>query len=414
MRIKELSIRNFRGIKHLHICPDRNINIIIGENGAGKSSVLEAIVYLLSWFTARIINLKGNGQTIKPDDIHIDERDAEIDITIEVRVNDFLKEVKWNLYGSSRKLTKGGKTDLSEMMSLVKHFITQQEEETINSVPVLAHYKVNRSVVDIPLRVKNLKPDNIFEVYKTSFKNNTGFRTFFSWYRNREDLENERMRFENITEDPQLSAVREAFSKFFPGFGNMHVQRSPMSMVLTKDDKKFKLTQLSDGELCYLALISDISRKVVIANPNSDNPLHGSGIVLIDEVELHLHPQWQKEVVDKLKDVFPNIQFFITTHSPMVVSNINTNQMVVLKNGERVETSSSSYGQKIDEVLVDFFDIDNPRGVKVAKLIEDAKSALREKDKARFQELYDDIQKIISKTDDDMIAMTLEAKRIWD
>lgn len=414
MRIKELSIRNFRGIKHLHICPDRNINIIIGENGAGKSSVLEAIVYLLSWFTARIINLKGNGQTIKPDDIHIDERDAEIDITIEVRVNDFLKEVKWNLYGSSRKLTKGGKTDLSEMMSLVRHLIKQQEEGIINSVPVLAHYKVDRSVVDIPLRVKGLKPDNIFEIYKTSFKNNTGFRTFFSWYRKREDIENERMRFENIQEDPQLSAVREAFSKFFPGFGNMHVQRSPMSMVLTKDDKKLKLTQLSDGELCYLALISDISRKVVIANPNSDNPLHGAGIVLIDEVELHLHPQWQKEVVDKLKNVFPNIQFFLTTHSPMVVSNISTNQMVVLKNGERFETSSSSYGQKIDELLVHFFDIDNPRGVKVAKLIEDAKSALREKDKARFEDLYDDIQKIISKTDDDMIAMTLEAKRIWD
>lgn len=411
MIIKELSIRNFRGIKHLYIHPNKNINILIGENGAGKSSALEAIVYLLSWFTARITNLKGNGQAIKPDDIHIDEWDAEINITIEV--NDSFKEVKWNLYGSSRKLEKGGKTDLSEMMNLVRQYIVEQEKGTINSVPVLAHYKVDRSVVDIPLRVKNLKPDNIFEVYKTSFKNNTGFRTFFSWYRNREDLENERMRFDKILEDPQLAAVRNAFSQFFPGFSNMHVQRSPMSMVLTKDNKKFKLTQLSDGELCYLALISDISRKLVIANPSSDNPLHGSGIVLIDEVELHLHPEWQKEVVDKLKIVFPNIQFFITTHSPMVVSNINTEQMIILKNGEHHETSYSSFGQTIDGVLINFFDIDNPRGIKVAKLIENAKSALREKDKARFEILYDEIQKIISKTDDDMIAMKLEANRIW-
>lgn len=411
MRIKELSIRNFRGIKHLHIQPDKNINIIIGENGAGKSSVLESIAYLLSWFTARITNLKGNGQTIKPDDIHIGEWDAEIAITMEL--NESREEVKWSLYGSSRKLEKGGRTDLSAMMSLVRHYIKEQENGTISSVPVLAHYKVNRSVVDIPLRVKNLRPDNIFEVYKTSFKNNTGFRTFFSWYRNREDIENERLRYENISEDLQLAAVRSAFSKFFPGWGDMHVQRSPMSMVLTKDGEKLKLTQLSDGELCYLALISDISRKVVIANPNSEDPLQGCGIVLIDEVDLHLHPQWQKEVVDKLMNVFPNIQFFFTTHSPMVVSNINTEQMIILKNGERVEASSSSYGQKVDEVLIDFFDIDSPRGVKVAELIVDAKRALIEKDKARFEELYDEIKGYISNTDGDMIAMKLEAKRIW-
>lgn len=411
MRIKELSIRNFRGIKHLHLFPDQKINIIIGENGAGKTSVLDTVVYLLSWFTARISNLKGNGQTIKHDDIHVDEWDAEISVTVEVGENK--EEIKWSLYGSKSKLTKSGKTDLSEMMELVRGFILEREQQTISSVPVLAHYKVDRSVVEIPLRVKDTKPENIFEIYKTSFNNNTGFRAFFSWYRNREDLENEKVRFENLKEDPQLAAVRDAFSQFFTGYSNMHVQRSPMSIVLTKGDKQFKLSQLSDGELCYLALISDISRKMVIANPYADNPLHGHGIVLIDEIELHLHPQWQKETVDKLKKVFPNVQFFLTTHSPMVVSNIDTDQMIIMKDGSRVNTSYSSFGKKADEVLIELFGIDNPRGLEASKLLDDAKSALRDRNKVKFETIFNDIQKILSVTDSDLVAMRLEANRIW-
>ncbi len=411
MKIKELSIRNFRGIKHLHLVPDENINIIIGENGAGKSTVLESVVYLFSWFTARVSNLKGNGTVLKADDIHLGERDAEIAVTVQLQESGEL--VHWNLYGAKSKLTKGGKTDLTQLMQLVRDCIAKQEEGSLKAVPVLAHYKVDRSVVEVPLRVRDLQSDNIFEVYKTSFKNNTGFRSFFSWYRSREDLENERMRFAGGDEDRQLAAVRYAFSKFFPGYSNLHVQRAPMSMVLTKGDKQLKLTQLSDGELCYLALISDISRKLVIANPHAETPLHGHGIVLIDEVELHLHPQWQKEVLDKLRSVFPNVQFFITTHSPLVVSNISTDQMVLLRDGERVESSSVAFGKKVNDILIDFFGIANPRGVEMAELINDAKVALREKDRVTFDRLFELIKEGLAGTDSDVVAMQLEAHRIW-
>ncbi|SCD20201.1 putative ATP-binding protein [Proteiniphilum saccharofermentans] len=411
MKIKELKIRNFRRIDNLHILPDRQINVIIGENGAGKSSLLDAIAYLLSWFTARIVNLKGNGNTIKSDDISVTERDAEISVCLDPGNN--TPEIAWNLYGSRNKLEKAGKTDLSELMNYVKSLLSLKDSNSISSVPIVAYYRVNRSVTEIPLRVKKMEYGNIFEVYKTAFENKTGFRAFFSWYRNREDLENQRMRFENAGEDPQLSAVRRALSSFFPDYNDLHVRRNPMSMVLKKGDTLFNLNQLSDGEQCYLALISDLSRKLVIANPESQDPLKGHGIVLLDEIELHLHPSWQKGVIDKLKEVFPNIQFFITTHSPLVVSNINAEQLILMREGERVYTSSLSFGKEVNDILIDFFNLSSPRGIEMERSIEEAKKALRSNNREEYNRLMDKIKNQLPPSDKDVIAMTLEAYHLW-
>lgn len=411
MKIKELRIRNFRGIRELHIFPDHQINVIIGENGAGKSSLLDAMAYLLSWFTARIINLKGNGNTIKPDDISVMEKDAEISLCLDPGNN--IPELEWNLYGSRNKVEKSGKTNLSEMMNYVKSILSLNDNDSLSSVPIVAYYRVNRSVTEIPLRVKRREYETVFEVYKTAFDNKIGFRAFFSWYRNREDLENQRMRFENAGEDPQLSAVRRALYSFFPEYSDLHVRRNPMSMVLKKGNTLFNLNQLSDGEQCYLALIADLSRKLVMANPVSGDPLNGCGVVLLDEIELHLHPTWQKEAIDKMKTIFPNIQFFVTTHSPLVVSNINAEQLILMREGERIYSSSFPFGKEVNDILIDFFNLSSPRGVEMEQSIEEAKNALRANDRQKYHRLMDEIKKQLPPSDKDVIAMTLEAYRLW-
>lgn len=68
--------------------------------------------------------------------------------------------------------------------------------------------------------------------------------------------------------------------------------------------------------------LGDLTRRLVLANPSLDDPLLGEGIVLIDEIELHMHPKWQRRIIGVLKEVFPNIQFIITTHSPQVLGEI--------------------------------------------------------------------------------------------
>ncbi|MGN5028989.1 AAA family ATPase [Aeromonas rivipollensis] len=92
---------------------------------------------------------------------------------------------------------------------------------------------------------------------------------------------------------------------------------------LTNDGHNVTVEQLSDGQRIFLSLVADLARRMIMLNPRLDNPFEGSGIVLIDEIELHLHPQWQQDIIENLRTIFPNIQFIITTHSPIVLSTVD-------------------------------------------------------------------------------------------
>ena len=100
--------------------------------------------------------------------------------------------------------------------------------------------------------------------------------------------------------DRELDAVRNAIYKFMPEFNKIRVRRNPLQMVVEKKGEQLAVNQLSDGEKTYIALVGDLCRRLVLANPTLENPLEGEGIVLIDELDLHLHPQWQTEITTRL------------------------------------------------------------------------------------------------------------------
>ena len=105
--------------------------------------------------------------------------------------------------------------------------------------------------------------------------------------------------------DPQLEAVRRAVPILIDGFKNLRVQRAPLRMVVTKGASTLYVDRLSDGEKCLLAMVGDIARRLAMANPYADDPLLGGGVILIDEIELHLHPLWQRLVVPALEHMLP-------------------------------------------------------------------------------------------------------------
>lgn len=106
---------------------------------------------------------------------------------------------------------------------------------------------------------------------------------------------------------------------------------------------------MSDGEKCTIALFGDLARRMALANPNKDNPLDGEGIVLIDEIELHLHPLWQRRILNVLKKVFPNIQFIVSTHSPQVLGEAddtyNVLRLIMGDNGKLLISETPLYGK---------------------------------------------------------------------
>jgi predicted ATP-binding protein involved in virulence len=132
-------------------------------------------------------------------------------------------------------------------------------------------------------------------------------------------------------------------------------------MLINKNGETFNIDQLSDGEKNLITLVGDIARRLAIANPNSSMPLKGEGIVLIDEIDLHLHPSWQRLIISQLTKVFPNCQFLITTHSPQVISQVKSESLFLLKNKNNELSYSmalESYGLNTDRILEDLLDVD--------------------------------------------------------
>ncbi len=223
------------------------------------------------------------------------------------------------------------------------------------------HYPVNRAVLDIPLRIRTQHLFEPLEAYDGALvEGRSNFRLFFEWFRGREDLENETRIHDSLYRDDQLEAVRRAIKSLTPGFSDLRVQRSPLRMVVQKGDWTLYVDQLSDGEKCLLALAGDLARRLAMANPFADDPLLGGGVVLIDEIDLHLHPGWQRQVVPALEKTFPNCQFLVTTHSPAVLGHVDRDSVFILKPepaGVRAVRPDFSRGMDANRILEDLLDV---------------------------------------------------------
>ena len=329
MHIRQLTLERFRGASSLPLELDARLNVFVGMNGAGKSSVLDATAILLSWLVNRVKHTTASGRPITEPDIHNAETSANLEITLFNQETYFGWNVAKVRRGHVRKDVASVLISATATAKKLQALITESEGHT--NLPLLAYYPVNRAVLDIPLRIRARHSFDLLSAYDESLTGGANFRTFFEWFREREDLENEARRdretlFAEMNPakfpDPQLEAVREALSRFMPDFRNLTVRRNPLRMEVEKRGQRLTVNQLSDGEKCLMAMVGDIARRMAIANPVRKNPLEGEGIILIDEIDLHLHPKWQRMVVPKLVKVFPNCQFLISTHSPHVITHV--------------------------------------------------------------------------------------------
>jgi len=370
MKIKFLTLTHFRGAIGLPLVFKDQLNVFYGVNGAGKSTVLDALALMLSWAVSRIRHAGASGRPIAEDDITNGKSMASIELVCEAED----KPVEWKLL----KSRKGhpASDDRSSFQSLSEYAKSLQGQlaetgERFN-IPLFVHYPVNRAVLDIPLRIKEKHRFTLLSAHDDALTGGANFRTFFEWFREREDLENENRKYQGDLIKPEgycfpdrhLETVRQALAKFLPEFSNLTVRRNPLRMEVEKQGKRLSVNQLSDGEKCMIALIGDLARRLAIANPALDNPLLGSGMVLIDEIDLHLHPKWQRLVVPKLLEVFPGCQFVISTHSPHVITHVQPECLFLLMQtpeGAVAEKPNESYGKNVDRILEDLMGLETTR-----------------------------------------------------
>ncbi len=416
MKIKTLHLVNFRNAKDLRMDFDPNLNLFVGINGAGKTTVLSGIAILLSQVVARLRSPKGFGRKILNSDIHNLESHSILEITCQSSTED--DECTWHMTQTRKGRNPVVKADSNFVKSNFEAlnawaYSTRQlisdSNEKIN-IPLFVYYPVNRSVLDIPLRIRNTHNFELLEAYDSAFTVGANFRDFFEWFRNREDYENERFRDATQTdtrsagsgkfiEDMQLTSVRVAINNFLPEFSSISVKRNPLRMEVEKLGRKYNIKQMSDGEKCLMALVGDLARRLAIANPNRENALEGDGVVLIDEIDLHLHPAWQRSVVPRLIKTFPNCQFVITTHSPQVLGEVHATCVKQLYEDQSLglisTTPAQSYGLDTSSVLEELMETKS-RNTVIEKKLDEIFHRIDSDDFAKAKEIIEEVRQMVN------------------
>ncbi|MEN8218295.1 MAG: AAA family ATPase [Pseudomonadota bacterium] len=350
MKLNLLQINAFRGIKQLELAFSPRTTVFVGINGVGKTAILDCLAILFS----SVMNLiTGSEERLdKESDIYNGASETQNKITVSIDGD----EITWT--NTIPQNAQNISSQIEAMNSIVEKLQSIFAENSNAGIPLVVYYPVNRAVfdVDISLNITE-RPDynKITALDRALSRKNIDFQSFFEWYRNREDIENEiRLDSDPKYRDRQLEAVRQAIQSLMPGYTDLRVRRLPLRMTLIKTDQELIINQLSDGEKCLLALTGDLVRRLAIANPALANPLEGTAIVLIDEIDLHLHPQWQRAVIPKLEETFPFCQFIVSTHSPQVISEVAQQKVYFLRMTDKgivANLATEAYGKDTNFIL---------------------------------------------------------------
>ncbi len=382
MRIERLEIENFRGIRKMELELHPRMNVFVGVNGAGKTTILDAAAILLSRFVG----------AMKEDPFFPSSPIERTDMThgcsntkLSIRViADDISVLSWGRRRSSTDIPHDDELfDYRGVHRYVGELFTPTNEGLQPNVPVVILFPTDRTLPNSPQKETRGcagKALPCIATYKDSLSNVTRFDELLQWFKEREEKEVRgldqishkilhQQRLEGkVPEgiDPQLEAVRKTIESF-TGFESPRFASNPLNdddplkLTVTKDGEPFPVDQLSGGEKNLLAMTADIVRRLVIANPNrGDDYLEGHGIVMIDEIDLHMHPQWQRILLPKLRGTFPNIQFIVTTHSPQVLSHVENKAVFVLEQTDEGIVQAplgEAYGQSYERLLEDVFGV---------------------------------------------------------
>lgn len=416
MLIDKLYLNDFKGIHKLELDLQGKSTVLYGINGVGKSSVLEAINLLYANVINRLVKQRFK-QAINMETMDIKYGKASAQIKVDFRFGN-----EEDIYSYMRKVNVSGSRlhDVKELERVVLHYekeylIKDEVDEDNNivqlgdrcNIPIFVNYGVNRLVLKTPMRIRKKESYGQFAAFEKAIENQIAFSKLFEWFLEQELYEVTQQKMNPKYQDVPLNAVKRAMLAMLDGFKDVHVATRPYSMKVYKGEEVLDILQLSDGEKCTLALFGDLARRLAIANPSMDNPLNGIGVVLIDEIELHMHTSWQRKVITVLKETFPNVQFIITTHSPQVLGEIDTDFNVFALNRSNNEITC--------DIMSGFFGLDTNTVLEDALKTDSLNVNIKEKVQMMYQYIeernYQKAEKVIGEIDDLTMNRNIDTAR---
>lgn len=311
--------------KEVNINPVKNVLILLGDNGLGKTTILDAIATAMAPYSAQFPGIAD--YQLSDLDVHINRQDRRAKyLTINAKLSDDGVTMTSIRYRKGTQNTpKPNYEELKQAAIAKKEAILAGEANV--ELPIFAYYGIGRGQFQVPERRRGFQ--QVFErwdCYKSAINPETDFKRFFGWFDLMEDQERrDREKLWDISyKSPVLETVRKALDEIVECYKNPRIETGPLRFIMDRIDEdgsrhELRIEQLSEGYKIVIAMVADLAARMAEANPEMENPLNTTGIVLIDEVDLHLHPRWQREILVQLTKVFPNLQFIVSTHSPVIV-----------------------------------------------------------------------------------------------
>lgn len=373
MRINTINIVNYKKYTSLKIDFKKQFILIIGENGSGKTSVLDAIATLLGGYLQAFKDISSvERHSITKSDIKLEIIDKDENISVKyhtpVEINGTcninnqsinIKRIRQNTNTTAMtKLLKKDNQDLFNIVNLLEH-----NDNAI--LPILSYHGTGRLWEQSNKKSSKMEKLTRYHGYKDCLNAKSNYRNFIVWFE-KQERHSFNIRPKTV---PILEAVRNTVIKMMSILTNKEVELfiyrdSDLEIKFKDENKREKVSTLSDGYRNIIGIVSDIAYRMAILNPNLGLEVieKTSGVVLIDEIDLHLHPKWQKEIVNILTTLFPKVQFIATTHSPFIIQSQKSESIIELIDNESIKPLRENATEMSIEDISEFIQkVDTPQ-----------------------------------------------------
>ncbi|MEM6867018.1 MAG: AAA family ATPase [Cyanobacteria bacterium P01_C01_bin.121] len=425
MQLKHLTLTHMRAFDQAEFTFQSGINLIVGINGVGKSTVLDALRILLSQASPKLSRSRSQPLDFETLDITLGQGALTAELKFELAETPFTYLVH---QPRERYITDSDRADEvhdQAYEAVERHDLLPSEQKISKALknadeqPLALYFSPRRALASHTAAKRQTK--GITAAFADALDHRElRLMEFADWWLAQTALAAEgaplaRRHLEVLAEAvtsiidtcSNVRAERETFT--YQDKQGKQSKRNSTTLLIDKSDTTLDVRQLSDGERGMLALVLDLARRLSQANPGLDDPLsQGKAVVLIDELDLHLHPRWQRTIVQKLTHTFPNCQFIATTHSPLVIGEVEPAGLTLLRQeGDRVSVIQGGlqgFGLDSSWILEHLMGTDS-RNPKVQAQINQIEDALEEGELDLARDDLDVLRSMIHGDDDEVIRL---------
>ncbi len=427
MYLSKIHIENFKGIKSADFDFDRSVNIIIGNNGAGKTAVLEAIAVALGGFLSGIDGV--NTIHFSRDEIRRESQltgtgssnvvyrtPISVETCLELNTGDRdCADLRMFKFARQKKSIKSARSTVEPRDICREAQRMANDQKAI--LPVISYQSFSR--------VTNQKKDKWENPFSDEYSRVVGYvdcleeaandKMLINWCRRMEQVSWQQE--QTILEYEIVKRTVSKFMQFMQEDENIHIYYDKRTEELLYVNKEgiLPIRLLSSGFRNLLGMVFDIAYRMAVLNPDllEDITSITPGVVLIDEIDMHLHPNWQWKVVDALKNTFPNVQFIVTTHSPIIVASCKEEKLIMLQLEDvfldipsEIVLGKTVKGWMVDSVLKEYMQSGNrdpETSAKLNRLTELAKMKIsrrmNEESAREYEDLIGELSSILPEDD---------------